>query len=308
MIKKLFLVLLIFCVSNAKDLSNLDDRFVQRWNYMSICDFAYQNAWDQVIKGKLFHNDTPFNPKDVFPGSVIFLTGYGAIDFFKYIHPEIENPYIIVQMFDRHPGPILDDPKIIHFFCACGGGDGPLKNNHPKYSYLPVGIQRELYVYRDQNQLKDLFLQLRAREKTKMVYMNITLHSCTPWRHEIYNAFKDRPYVFSTNKRKGFVDYMNEMADCKFAISPRGDALDCYRHWEAIMVGCIPIMQRSELDCLFEGLPVLIIDDWYQLTEDFLNQKYKEIKSKNYDYSKLYLRYWVDRINEIKSAHGFEIL
>jgi hypothetical protein len=291
------------CLAHGKDLSNLDDRFVQRWNYMSICDFAYQNSGDVGTDGKRFHNDTPFNPKDVFPGSVIFLTGHGAPDFFKYIHPQIEHPYIILYMFGGLYGPILDDPKIIHFFCA--GGDGALKNNHPKYSYMPIGIFREGYVYRNQKQMNDLFLQLRTKEKKKMVYMNITLHPWATWRHEIYNAFKDRPYVFSVNRRKGFSDYMNEMADYKFVISPRGDVLDCYRHWEAIMLGCIPIMKRSEIDCLFAELPVLIIDDWNQITEDFLNQKYREIKSKQYDYSKLYLRYWIDRINEIKAVHGY---
>lgn len=38
-------------------------------------------------------------------------------------------------------GLILDDPKILHFFCA--GGDVGLKTNHPKYFYLPIGLFRE---------------------------------------------------------------------------------------------------------------------------------------------------------------------
>src|SRR5271154_6627890 len=96
--KKLILGLAVSCLLTAKDLSHLDIKFVQRWNYQDICDFAFQNEGDLGTDGSPFHNDTPFHPKDVFPGSVVFLTGPGAHDFFKYIHPHIQNPYFIVYM------------------------------------------------------------------------------------------------------------------------------------------------------------------------------------------------------------------
>ena len=36
-------------------------------------------------------------------------------------------------------------------------------------------------------------------------------------------------------------DYYLKMAESKYVISPIGDRDDCYRHYEAIGLGCIPI-------------------------------------------------------------------
>ena len=51
-----------------------------------------------------------------------------------------------------------------------------------------------------------------------------------------------------------------------FVISPHGNALDCYRTWEALLMGCIPIVKRSPIDYLYADLPVAIVDAWSQIT------------------------------------------
>ena len=93
------------------------------------------------------------------------------------------------------------------------------------------------------------------------------------------------------------------MAPCKFTLSPEGDMHDCYRHWEAILIGVIPIIQKTSMNELFNDLPVLLIDEWDQITEQFLQQKYEEISSKNYNLEKLYMKFWIDMINKIKEEY-----
>ena len=68
------------------------------------------------------------------------------------------------------------------------------------------------------------------------------------------------------------MDYLKEMAQCKFTFSPRGFGIDCYRTWEALLVGSIPVIKSSHLDFMYEGLPVLIVNDWQVINEDFLNK------------------------------------
>lgn len=55
-----------------------------------------------------------------------------------------------------------------------------------------------------------------------------------------------------------------------FVISPHGRGLDCYRTWDALFMGAIVIVKRSPLDVLYRGLPVVIVDDWGELTQDNL--------------------------------------
>ena len=90
------------------------------------------------------------------------------------------------------------------------------------------------------------------------------------------------------------------MAQSKFVLSPAGYGPDCYRTWEALLVGSIPIVKKSQLDPLFEGLPVLIVDSWSDITEEFLHKKYEEITARQYDIKRLYTEYWFAKIKAVK--------
>jgi hypothetical protein len=91
------------------------------------------------------------------------------------------------------------------------------------------------------------------------------------------------------------------MVKYKFVLSPPGNGIDCHRTYEAIALGCIPIVKSSPLDPLYEGLPVIIVQDWSEVTRELLEKEYPY----NMDiYSeKMYLQYWIDKINSFKSLN-----
>lgn len=49
----------------------------------------------------------------------------------------------------------------------------------------------------------------------------------------------------------------------------------------------------------FYDLPIIFVDDWENITEDFLNEKYEEIISKEYPLYKLKVSYWFEKITNI---------
>jgi hypothetical protein len=81
-------------------------------------------------------------------------------------------------------------------------------------------------------------------------------------------------------------------------LSPPGGGLDCHRTWEALILGCIPIVKRFNipLENVYADLPVLIVDDWEDVTEELLVSTIKDFNSRTFDYNKLTLKYWVDLI------------
>jgi len=44
-------------------------------------------------------------------------------------------------------------------------------------------------------------------------------------------------------------------------------------------------------------LPVLVVDSWDDINEDFLNKKWEEMSKIEYDKSKLTLEYWFERFS-----------
>lgn len=81
-----------------------------------------------------------------------------------------------------------------------------------------------------------------------------------------------------------------------FVASPIGAGYDCHRTWEALMLGCIPVVSRSPIAPVFEELPVLIVDDWADATPARLKTVLYEFSEQSFDWSKLFARHWTSRI------------
>jgi hypothetical protein len=88
-------------------------------------------------------------------------------------------------------------------------------------------------------------------------------------------------------------EYFRKLPSYKFIISPEGNGIDCHRHYEALLAGCIPIIEDSQVvrdkygDC-----PILYTTDYSEITHEYLEKKYEEMKTKLYDFSRLYMSYF----------------
>lgn len=85
-------------------------------------------------------------------------------------------------------------------------------------------------------------------------------------------------------------------ATCFFTISPLGNGLDCHRTWEALALGTVPIVRTSPLDPLYAGLPVVIVNEWSQVTPAFLADQRDAMLHQRFDYSRLLGQYWLDEL------------
>jgi hypothetical protein len=140
--------------------------------------------------------------------------------------------------------------------------------------------------------------------KTSLLYFNFSIGTTdNPLIKEHKNIRRDVEKIFRSknflyNENKNFEGYIKELSTYKFCLSPPGRGVDTHRTWEALMVGTIPIMISTALDALFDKLPVIIVKDWFEIDEEFLNKEYEKIHKKEYDFSILYSDYWKNEINK----------
>ena len=83
-----------------------------------------------------------------------------------------------------------------------------------------------------------------------------------------------------------------------FVLSPFGIGMDCHRTWEALCLGCIPIVCAPNFKKMFEDLPVLIVNNWNEINEELLKNTLKKFQKINFNYDKLTLHYWMDKIKD----------
>jgi len=107
----------------------------------------------------------------------------------------------------------------------------------------------------------------------------------------------NRSFIMQTLESNGIKNtiiphpsYIRLLPHYKFVVSPEGNGIDCHRHYEALMAGCIPIVERHT--GIFEkygNCPILYTDDYSEITSEYLNNKYEEMLHKSWDFSKLCL-------------------
>jgi hypothetical protein len=86
----------------------------------------------------------------------------------------------------------------------------------------------------------------------------------------------------------------------KFMACPEGNGIDTHRTWECLYIGCIPVMKRSVFTSFFEHLPICFVNNWEEITEDFLNKEYERISKIPWGRQELSFEYWK---NKIKSCY-----
>lgn len=102
-------------------------------------------------------------------------------------------------------------------------------------------------------------------------------------------------------------DYFKSLPNYKFVISPEGNGIDCHRHYEALLAGCIPIIEYNSLiEEKYKGCPILYTKDYSEINEEYLNKIYTEMINKEYDFSRLFMQYYNnEQIMRIKDYGNF---
>lgn len=95
------------------------------------------------------------------------------------------------------------------------------------------------------------------------------------------------------NQSINYNTYFKILPTYKFVISPEGNGIDCHRHYEALLAGCIPIVEHNEdIKVKYRNCPILYTNDYSEITEEYLKQKYEEMLDSEYDFECLFLNYY----------------
>lgn len=241
----------------------------------------------------------PLDTDAVKAGDAIYVNIRYMNYYVQLVHPFIQNPYVLITGNDDNPAPgefkyLLDDHAIIAWF-----GMNPDIDDHPKFFPIPIGIKKMCSPGGDPAIITNAINDAKFVNKTILLSLNFDDNTNYVYRSSVRALFKDKDWC-TIFPHKPFEEYMFDLVQTKFVLCPRGNGLDCYRQWEAMLVGAIPIMIHSTLDPLFDGLPVILIDDWTEVTKNFLLKKYRSMQEQKFEMDRMYAPYWINNIEQIK--------
>ena len=107
--------------------------------------------------------------------------------------------------------------------------------------------------------------------------------------------------TLSPQRRRAWL-YYSAMTRAKFVLSPEGHGRDCFRTWEALALGAIPVLRvvpnASEMDAAkFAGLPIVWVHRWKEVTRPLLTRRWQELRSdaqkSSYSASRAFFPHWL---------------
>lgn len=271
-------------------------------SYPFIAGDTFRAIADHIVD----ETNQPFDPLAVKPRDIIFLKTDYVPRFFDELHPKIKSEYILIthnadlspiylKAID-HPSlgydfsKYLDDPKVVVWFSQ------NIDYIHPKLKPLPIGISNNYNHHGKVELFFDAVIDIPSFEsRSNNIYLNFTTSTNPNIRQAALNYFRDKPYAYFSYG-KAPASYLKDIKYFKYVLSPEGNGIDCHRTWEALLMGCIPILKHSMIDPLFEDLPVILVNDWSDVTQDFLSQYEKASFCKKYKMEKVYADYWIKLI------------
>jgi len=221
---------------------------------------------------------------------IIYVKTDHLIYFEKHILQKLINKFVLIthnsdHIINEKYINILNNSNLIKWY-----GQN-IKMVHHKLIAIPIGIANSQWSHGNINLLEQTMKKTANNEKINTLYVNFSVDTNKKIRNEIKNILVLNGYRF-TSPNLSWNDYLNELSTYKFAICPEGNGPDSHRIWECLYLGVIPVLKKSISFDQFSDLPILFIDDWKQINDDFLKKQYLKIKENTYKTEKLDLKYW----------------
>jgi len=216
---------------------------------------------------------------------------------------------------------LLADPRVVAWFTQNYDGT----DSNPKLQPLPIGLDfhtisngRKWGHWPATPAAQEAELEAlcnvapRNGERLLAVHadFHFNKHKAQVWgddRVAVQRALAGNPDVHFQTRKVRRRELWREKTRYAFVVSPHGNGLDCHRTWESLVLGNIVIVKRSSLDPLYEGLPVVIVDDWREIRAENLrtwHAQYRDAFDDPQVRERLTNRYWIDRMRRIVSERS----
>ncbi|OIN00895.1 hypothetical protein A9236_06805 [Polynucleobacter sp. QLW-P1DATA-2] len=243
----------------------------------------------------------------------VYVSSDGLTYFAKEVLPKIDQPFILVSgdsdlpinhsILGIHLETLLKNPYLVRWFAQNRDVDAP------KIFSLPIGINIH-NLWADPLQwgggfilpaLQELQLKTIAEQSQPLADRETKIF-CN-WHFSIDRADRkacldviDKTVCYFQPEPAPMTNTWALQSKYQFVLSPHGAGLDCHRTWEALLLGCIPIVKSAKINDLFNELPVISVSEWSEVNPTFLKNALREIEARPVNAERLLMRYWISEI------------
>jgi hypothetical protein len=254
-------------------------------------------------------------------GDSVYVCAYTLQNFLTNLLPKIKSNIVLVTgdsdvsiELNETVKSIILCPKIIMWFAQ------NCMIKHHKLIHMPIGLDYHNMAWynryttfygpimtplEQELQIKELIsVSKPSDQRLCKIYSTFHFFLERGDRREAYEQIPKELIDYEENQTSRYNTHIKQL-NYAFVASPFGGGPDCYRTWEALLLGCIPIIKSSGLNPVFEGLPMLIIEKWSDLTQELLQETLNKLSKfdRFYYRNKMLLAFWKELFHIYGKEH-----
>jgi hypothetical protein len=275
------------------------------------CIFVSERGYEYDIKYKILRQEDLIVLNNIKENDILFCK-VDFIPFLAYCIDVVKHPFYLVSGRGDYTVPetflhpsvvLLNNDKVKKWYAV------NCVSPHEKLIPLPLGI-----AYHDSQMLPiDQERELITVKSNFIPIENTGIKAVTNFQHAMDNPplrkmFRTRAYESLKNNncviwlpRQERIDFWKSCNENLFVICPFGNGPDTHRAYEVLALGRVPILSKCYMNCeLFKDLPVVIVSNWEEINEEFLENQKRIIVEKynknDYKFEKMTSAYWKNMI------------
>ena len=232
-------------------------------------------------------------------GDIVFCNGDYVLEFSEVILDKVKVPLVVILgNSDRNYSELswsIQQSDLRHKYFVPN-----LVDEIPNCAPIPIGLEN--LHWQNVGRPSD-FSRLRKRvaSRTNRIMWSFTVRTNKPLRKVAEQNLRENPVADNVGEVSPKA-HRRALSSYSFVASPPGNGWDTHRTWEALYLGCIPIVLDSYFARTFleKGVPLWIVQTYSELsglTEFDLGRKYIEL-SAGLNSRLLWFDSWAETVNE----------
>lgn len=208
---------------------------------------------------RLYTSDGQFDPESVRPFETVFVKTDLLDLFLSRFRGGIKVPFVLVTGHsDLSPSEsafmrIANDPGIVRW----GAMNCPVETY--KLACLPIGLSEPDRPIGDQVVVRRLAEAAAAMPAKKARVALPHFGGTHPLRSILARPEVQTHPAVEIVPKTSFEEYLAQVAECAYCICARGNAIDCHRVYECVLVRTVPIYIGDSVPAAYRRLPVIVL-------------------------------------------------
>lgn len=263
-----------------------EQNFVRSDLFEKICDHVF---WSDAL---------PNAGRSFQAGDIVFCKIDEVLKFFEQLRLTRKNIILVTGEGDYSCDAFRQQflpLNVAHWFAT------NVTHPHPRVTALPLGLGG----INDPVTLNISF-QKSDTSRDQWLYINFRPETNPTVRKKIYDSFrlraqKENWMTFAPPRNLGNnEEFLMQLRRHRFVLAPPGNGVDTHRLWEALALGSYPIALRSTVLEPFQALPILFVDDYDEVSLDFLKKNLSELEEKQKNLFMMQMSFWKQKIKDAK--------